>query len=85
MASQSAWIPMVVGGVFVLLGLLGLVWGRREEKTYYDALTSRRDLREFFTRWPGRPEPGAVKAGGWIAIAVGLVMLIVGVVFALIE
>jgi len=83
MASQGWLILIVAGGVFVLLGLGALVWGKREEKSYYDALTTRTDLREFFSRWPIRPEPGALKAGGWIAIAVGLVMVIVGGAFGL--
>lgn len=83
MASQGWLIPVVVGGVFIALGLLGLAWGRHEERRYYDALTAKADLREFFTRWPFRPEPGALKAGGWIAIAVGVVVAVVGGVLGL--
>ena len=74
---------MAVGGVLVFLGVVGLFWGRREEKTYYDAIATRSDVREFFTRWPRRPEPASIKIGGWIAIAVGLVMLLVMGSFAL--
>ena len=81
MASQGWLIPVVVGGVFVLLGLGAIIWGKREEKEYYDALVTRRDLREFFDRWPFRPEPGALKIGGWIAIAVGLTIAIIGGIF----
>ena len=76
-------IPMVVGVVFVVLGLGAIIWGNREEKSYYDSLSTRTDLREFFSHWPKRPEPGALKIGGWIAIAVGLVMIIIGGVFGL--
>jgi len=83
MASHGWLIPIVVGGVFIVLGLGTLAWGRREEKSYYDSLTTRTDLREFFARWPIRPEPGSLKVGGWIAIAVGLVMIIIGGVFGL--
>lgn len=78
MASQEWLIPVVVGVVFIILGLGSVVWGRREEKRYYDALATRTDLREFMAHWPGRPEPGALKAGGWIAVAVGAVIAIVG-------
>lgn len=81
MASQGWLIPVVVGGVFIILGLGVVIWGKREEKEYYDALVTRRDLREFFDRWPFRPEPGALKIGGWIAVAVGLVIAIVGGIF----
>ena len=42
-----------------------------------------RDLREFITRWPMRVEPGALRLGGWIFIATGLVLIILGGVFLL--
>jgi hypothetical protein len=81
MDSQGWLIPVVVGVVFVLLGLGAVIWGKREEKKYYDALVTRKDLREFFDRWPFRPEPGALKVGGWIAVVVGLVIAIIGGIF----
>jgi len=28
--------------------------------------------------WPTRPQPGALRMGGWIAIAIGVAMLITG-------
>ena len=77
-------ILMVVGGVFIILGLAAVLWGRHEERKYNDSLSRRRgDLREFLEHWPPRPQPGAPKIGGWIAIAVGLFMLILGGVFLL--
>jgi hypothetical protein len=84
MASQGWVIPLVVGGVFLILGLGLVLWGRREEKKYYDSLTARTDLREFIAHWPGRPQPGALKAGGWIAMAVGLVIAIIGGILGLV-
>ncbi len=70
---------MGVGGVFIVLGIAAVVWGIREEKGYYRALASHRgDVREFLERRPVRPQPLALKIGGWIAIAVGVVLLIVG-------
>jgi len=81
----QGWLTtLVVGAGFVLLGLGVVFWGRREERRYYESLTARRDLREFFSRWPLRPEPGAIKIGGLITIAVGLVIAVVGAVFGLI-
>jgi hypothetical protein len=82
MELQGWVVPVIIGGVFVLLGLAALFWGKREERIYYDALTTRHDLREFFSRWPKRPEPGALKMGGWITIAVGLVIGIAGGILA---
>jgi len=81
---MAGWfIPIVVGVVFIVLGLGMVIWGKREEKSYYDSLTTRTDLREFFDHWPRRPEPGSLKIGGWIAVAVGLVIVIVGGAFGL--
>ena len=72
------FILMVMGGVFILLGLALFFWGRSEEKGYYDALSSRTDVREYLEHEPQYPELGALKVGGWVAIAVGLVMLALG-------
>ncbi len=83
MVLQGWVVPVIIGGVFIILGLGALIWGKREEKSYYDVLTTREDLREFFSRWPGRPEPGALKAGGWIAIAVGVMIGLVGGLFGM--
>ena len=74
-------IVMVMGGVFVLLGITTFFWGRGEEKGYYDAISTRSDVREYIEHSPQRPEPGGLKAGGWIAIAVGLLLLIIGGLF----
>ena len=79
------FVLMGVGGGFIILGLIGIIWGRYEEKSYFNSLAERRDLREFMAHWPERPQPGALRTGGWIAIALGLIMLIVGVIFWLIK
>jgi hypothetical protein len=76
MEDQGAFVLMVVGVVFIVLGLGTVIWGKREEKSYYNSLVTRKDLREFFSHWPKRPEPGSLKVGGWIAIAVGVAMAI---------
>ena len=74
-------IPMGLGGLFILLGLVSVIWGKTEEKRYYDSLFTRTDVREFLEHEPEHPEPGALKIGGWIAIAVGLVMVAMGGAF----
>ena len=45
---QGDWIiVLVVGGAFTLLGLLAIIWDRREKKSYFDAISTRTDdLRE---------------------------------------
>jgi hypothetical protein len=71
----GVWLAAtIVGSIIFLLGIGAIIWGSREESGYYSSLVTRIDLREFFSRWPPRPEPGALKTGGWIAIAVGLIL-----------
>ena len=78
---QGDWfILMGIGGGFIILGLVGIFWGRHEEKTYFEALAERRDVREFVSHWPERPQPGALRTGGWIAIALGALLLLVGII-----
>jgi len=77
------FILMGIGGLFILLGLAAIIWGKIEEKGYYDSLSTRRDVREYLEHEPQHPEPGALKIGGWIAIAIGLVMLALGGAFLL--
>ena len=76
--SFAYWIPVIIGIVIFALGIGLIVWGVKEAENYYDSLINRFDLREFFSRWPPRPQPGALITGGWIAIAVGIVMAGIG-------
>ena len=79
---QTDWfLLMVGGGLFLLLGLLAIMRGRGEEKSYYNAISTRPDMREYLEHKPERPEPGSLKIGGWIAIAIGLAMLAMGGAF----
>ena len=79
---EGDWFILIgVGGGFIILGIIGLIWGRHEEKSYFEALAEQRDMREFVSHWPERPQPGAVKIGGWIAIALGVLLLVVGIIF----
>ena len=80
MPHGDCFILMGVGGLFIILGLAAIIWGKREEKGYYNSLSTRPDLREFVEHWPQRPQPGALKIGGWIAITIGLLVLATGVV-----
>ncbi len=67
-----------MGGLFILLGVIAVIGGKREEKDYYDSLSSRLDMREFLEHSPERPEPGALRIGGWLAIGIGLLMVAIG-------
>ena len=82
--SSGDWLIIIgMGGLFILLGIIAFIQGRREEKSYYDAIATRTDVREFLNHQPERPEPGALKIGGRVAIAIGLLMVIMGGAFLL--
>ena len=81
MPYSDYFIMVCTGGFFAILGIIFISLGKGEEKGYYDSLASRPDAREFLEHWPNRPRVGAVKIGGWIALAIGLVLAVVGGVF----
>ena len=83
MPEREFLILMGMGGLFVILGIASIFWGRGEEKSYYDAISTHPDAREFLEHEPKIPQPGALKIGGWIAIAIGLLMLVMGGAFRL--
>ena len=79
MQLQDFFMLMGVGGLFIILGIGSVIWGVVEEKHYYNALAEKPgDIREFLDRSPHHPQPAALRIGGWIAIAVGVVLLAVG-------
>jgi hypothetical protein len=85
---QYDWIIlMILGGVFILLGIGGIIWGRGEEKGYYDTLSTRSsirtDVREFIEHEPKYPQFAALKIGGRIALAIGITLLIIGIVIVI--
>ena len=82
--SDGEWFILIgLGGLFILLGLAAFLWGKIEEKSYYNSISARHDAREFLEHKPERPEPGALKIGGWIAMAIGLLLLVMGGAFLL--
>ena len=66
-----------MGAFFLTLGIALVFGGRKEEKAYYDGIASHEDVREFVSHDPERAEPGALKVGGWIAVAAGVVTMII--------
>ena len=86
MLQGDYFILMGLGGVFLLLGMGAYIWGRREQKSYDNSLATRtNDLREFVDHWPQRPQPGALKIGSRIAVIIGLLILVTGCIFWLLD
>ena len=78
---EGEWsVLAIVGAVFIVLGVIGLLWGRHEQTKPDEALTTHVDVREFVSHWPERPQPGALKIGGIIAVALGILMMIIGLI-----
>ncbi len=80
MSSGETIILMAVGGGFILLGIILILWGRYEEKRLFDALAEKRDLREFSMKHVESPQPGALRIGGWISVALGALLLLIGII-----
>lgn len=81
MSSSECFIPMAMGGFFAIVGVILIFWGRAEKKSYYDSLAGRTDAREFLEHWPERPRVGTLRIGGWVALAIGLLMVVMGGAF----
>jgi hypothetical protein len=76
-SERDLTIMIIIGGAFLLLGIIGILWGRKEEGAYYSSISEHVDVREYVDRNPLRPEPIALKIGGRICIAIGIVVLLV--------
>lgn len=81
MSYSEWWIFAGIGGLFIILGIIAIVWGNKEESDYYTNISGRVDVREYVNRSPFRPEPGALKIGGIICLAIGIVLLGIGIWF----
>jgi hypothetical protein len=75
----------VLGGFFLLLGVVFLIWNRREKSSYYNSiLLTKRDIKESLTQDPDRPWLRAWQIGGRISLIVGIVLLIIAGILRLI-
>jgi flagellar biosynthesis/type III secretory pathway M-ring protein FliF/YscJ len=74
-------VVLGLGAFFILLGIVFILWNRREKNRYYNSiLLTRRDIQETITREHERFWLQAWKIGGWISVIVGSVLLIIGVI-----
>jgi len=79
--SLTGWHQAILwmGVFFILLGLIFIFWSRKERKTYYNSLVTRRDVKEFITHEPERPWLKAWQIGGWISLIIGIMLIILAV------
>jgi len=79
MSLASYQIILVMGGCFLLLGIIFILWNKREKQRYYNSiLLTRRDIKETITHEHERFWLQAWQIGGRISLAVGIVLLIIG-------
>ena len=72
-------VVLGLGAFFILLGIVFILWNRREKKGYYNSiLLTRRDIKEAITHEPERFWLRAWQAGGSISLILGVVLLIIG-------
>jgi len=69
-----------LGTFFVVLGIVSVLWSRREQTRFYDSISTKRDLKEFITREADRSWLSAWLIGGRISLVVGIVLLVVSMV-----
>jgi len=73
-------VLMLIGGVFILFGIGLYLWDRRESLAYRNQLMQRPDMREFLTNWPPHWWLKALRLGGMISLAIGIVLLGLGLI-----
>jgi len=79
MPLASYQVILVMGGCFLLLGIIFILWNKREKNKYYNSiLLTRRDIKETITREHERFWLQAWQIGGRISLIVGIILLIIG-------
>ncbi len=74
-------VVLGLGGFFILLGIIFILWNRREKNKYYNhILLTQRDIKETITREHERFWLLAWQIGGRVSLIVGIVLLIIGVI-----
>ena len=85
MPSASYQAILGMGGFFVLLGIILIIWNKREREGYYNSiLLTQKDIKESLTRDPDRPWLHAWEVGGKISLIIGIMLLIIGVILWLV-
>jgi len=80
MTNLDSYIVMGIGGLFVLLGVIIMLWAKHKQKDYGDVLSRREELRSFLGYWPDLILPSELRVGGWVSVVVGVALIILGIV-----
>ena len=81
MSAASYQVILGMGGFFVFLGIIFIIWNKREKEKYYNSiLLTRKDIKETITHEHERFWLQAWQIGGRISLVVGIVLLITGVI-----
>jgi hypothetical protein len=79
MPLASYQIISAMGGFFLLMGIIFILWNKREKQRYYNSiLLTRRDIKETITHEHERFWLHAWQIGGRISLIVGIVLMIIG-------
>ena len=79
MPLASYQVILLMGGFILLLGIIFVLWNKREKGKYYNSiLLTQKDIKESLTHEPERPWLHAWQIGGRISLIVGIVLLIIG-------
>ncbi len=72
---------MIIGGIFLLIGIAIMIWGSKENKEDIEAITNRIDVRKYLEGRADTYQSWGLKVGGIISIVIGLILLIMGIIF----
>jgi len=84
MAVATCWAILGMGIFFTLFGVVALLLGRRERKSYYDSILRQRDIKEYITHEPQRSWLSAWEVGGKISLVLGVLLMAAGGVIRLV-
>jgi len=76
----DSYIIMGIGGFFIILSLFIFIWAWRKQTRHGDPLSRNEDLRSFLGYWPELVEPIGLRAGGCVAVLLGVAMVILGII-----
>ena len=79
MSYPDSSMLLIMGLVFIGVGIGVFFGSKKSEDKYDDTLICRTDMREFMETSPERSGFGAVRTGGIISIVVGAVLLVLAI------